>query len=635
MASMRRVPVLLAAAALLVSGASALSFLSAPAAAYTPHGPILITGNSGFTSANGVTGGRGTPADPFVIRGWSIDASSADGIVVRNSTAPFRILDVLIYSGGLAHSGIVLQNVSSAVVGNATITKDATGILVEACTNVTLAANAVMLNTWEGISMYDSRDIVLNGNNITYNRDGVSLQRVRGVRLTGNGVWLNNQDGAYFGNLTDAFLAGGAFSSNAWAGVDLQGGQNVTVLANTAASNGRQGMLLNAVEGLNVSSNSVFLNTATGILVSNAANVSAFSNDVSAPGSTGIIVEQTRHLRMVANRASQGDTSAILLGSVDDADLESNTITNNGIGLSAVGSNHLSVHGNLIATNRLQAIYLIGVHNGTLAANNVSRNQNGIVFESTLNVTIRDNSLWQNGYGVFLITSRGILVANNTFETNLPQAYDDSGGANRWDSGYPAGGNYWSDYVGQDLCAGANQSVCIDPDGIGDTPYTVTGNSVDRYPLMRPRGVSSQPPVAAFLVSPRTGNTETLFTLDASPSYDLQDIAAALLVRWDFNGDGVWDTPWSYNRTAVHAFSQAGVYSVRLQVLDQSGRSNQTAQVIHVAASHPPSLLEQIWPQLLLLGLGVVLLVDAVYSRVRARWPRKIQPAWRLHRRMR
>jgi len=38
--------------------------------------------------------------------------------------------------------------------------------------------------------------------------------------------------------------------------------------------------------------------------------------------------------------------------------------------------------------------------------------------------------------------------------------------------GYPSGGNYWSDYIGID----ANH------DGIGDTPYTIDANNIDRYP---------------------------------------------------------------------------------------------------------------------------------------------------------
>jgi hypothetical protein len=44
---------------------------------------------------------------------------------------------------------------------------------------------------------------------------------------------------------------------------------------------------------------------------------------------------------------------------------------------------------------------------------------------------------------------------------------------NLWDNGYPSGGNYWSDYHGND----------DNHDGIGDSPYA---NNVDHYPLISP-----------------------------------------------------------------------------------------------------------------------------------------------------
>jgi hypothetical protein len=52
----------------LVSAAS----LPAVSAAATPHDPIEISGNAGFTLGNGVVSGTGSSSDPYIIEGWSI-----------------------------------------------------------------------------------------------------------------------------------------------------------------------------------------------------------------------------------------------------------------------------------------------------------------------------------------------------------------------------------------------------------------------------------------------------------------------------------------------------------------------------------------------------------------------------------
>jgi hypothetical protein len=53
----------------------------------------------------------------------------------------------------------------------------------------------------------------------------------------------------------------------------------------------------------------------------------------------------------------------------------------------------------------------------------------------------------------------------------------------KWDDGYPSGGNYWSDYNGTDLLSGRDQNE-TGRDAIGDTEYFIDGNNTDNYPLM-------------------------------------------------------------------------------------------------------------------------------------------------------
>jgi hypothetical protein len=79
------------------------------------------------------------------------------------------------------------------------------------------------------------------------------------------------------------------------------------------------------------------------------------------------------------------------------------------------------------------------------------------------------------------------------------------GSVNVWDDGYPSGGNHWSDYVSVDVKNGIGQDL-PGSDGIGDTPYTIDADNVDRYPLMNPYG--APPPVTyALTITATVGGT--------------------------------------------------------------------------------------------------------------------------------
>ncbi|RJS69045.1 hypothetical protein CW693_03390, partial [Candidatus Bathyarchaeota archaeon] len=54
-----------------------------------------------------------------------------------------------------------------------------------------------------------------------------------------------------------------------------------------------------------------------------------------------------------------------------------------------------------------------------------------------------------------------------------------------WDIGWPDGGNYWSNHNLKDDYSGQYQTE-PGSDGICDTPYTVYGTDMDKYPLAAP-----------------------------------------------------------------------------------------------------------------------------------------------------
>jgi parallel beta-helix repeat protein len=132
----------------------------------------------------------------------------------------------------------------------------------------------------------------------------------------------------------------------------------------------------------------------------------------------------------------------------------------------AVGwnSSRNSFIGNYI-TNAKYAITLGESHENAFIENNLTDNSQGIVIDSLSD----NNSIYHNN---FVGNSQQVVVLGGN-------------PAEDWDNGYPSGGNYWSDYAGEDLRYGINQSE-IGSDGIGDSAYAIVASKPDNYPLMRP-----------------------------------------------------------------------------------------------------------------------------------------------------
>jgi parallel beta-helix repeat protein len=153
-----------------------------------------------------------------------------------------------------------------------------------------------------------------------------------------------------------------------------------------------------------------------------------------------------------------------------------------------VGSaENVTVANNWFTTFYQAAIWVTGwSSNVTVIENYVMNSWLGIALvQSSTNVTATENVLIDNDVGIYLIQPAGCHVYHNVFINNTQQGLDEHGYNDYWDDGYPSGGNYWSDYSGNDYLSGPDQDL-PGSDGIGDTPYDVDEDTQDRYPLMSP-----------------------------------------------------------------------------------------------------------------------------------------------------
>ena len=119
--------------------------------------------------------------------------------------------------------------------------------------------------------------------------------------------------------------------------------------------------------------------------------------------------------------------------------------------------------------------------------------------------------------------------------------------------------------------------------------------------------VTDLPPFASFSVDPASGTQTQLFSFDSSSSTDPEDAVSVLLVRWDWDGNGVWDTSWTTVKTATHLFTTPGTYTVWLQVRDSSGMVNITTRQVVVSSQVIPE-----FPSVLFPVLGMICLMSAI-----------------------
>lgn len=89
------------------------------------------------------------------------------------------------------------------------------------------------------------------------------------------------------------------------------------------------------------------------------------------------------------------------------------------------------------------------------------------------------------------------------------------------------------------------------------------------------------PPTAGFTYTPPSPRVGEMVSVDASSS--TSDPGTTLQARWDWEGDGAWDTLFSSALTAEHSFGAAATYSLTLEIQDSNGLSDTMIHSVSVS----------------------------------------------------
>jgi parallel beta-helix repeat protein len=220
--------------------------------------------------------------------------------------------------------------------------------------------------------------------------------------------------------------------------------------------------------------------------------------DKTVPSDAGYIALIGCESIKVQNLKLTGNGHGILLFSTKDSTITRNIIKGNDMGIFFLDSLNITISENVITNNgigiRIGGTFPVYSQNNMIHGNNITNNDVGIYIFDCSNNTIYRNNIANNGYGI-RINGLGGEAANNLIHHNnfVNNTADVPGHwhtivfqevwvpppRNVWD--YSKEGNYWSDYVTR-----YPNATEIDGSGIWDTPYVISENNQDSYPLMHP-----------------------------------------------------------------------------------------------------------------------------------------------------
>jgi len=234
--------------------------------------------------------------------------------------------------------------------------------------------------------------------------------------------------------------------------------------------------------------------------------------DRTVPSESGYVALINCKNITIRNLNIENNGHGILLASTTDSTIAYNTLTKNENGIWLKNSSNNTVSWNIITNNewgiRIQGGYPAYAPNNKVYGNTIeNNNEYGIIIIDSVDNTIYGNNIINNEYGIHIssvMETTNNTIHHNNFINNTEQAsvpgwwhmivFEEHWvppPSNVWDDGEE--GNYWSNYITRYPNATETDSY------IWNTPYNISENNRDNYPLMEPGPVIPEFPSWIFL----------------------------------------------------------------------------------------------------------------------------------------
>lgn len=422
------------------------------------------------------------PDDYSTIQAAINAASPEDTILVRDGTY---------YENLVVNKSLMLigeEKETTIIDGNGT------GTVVQIDTDDASIANFTVRNGGYGNAFLDSCIY-------SENHSSVSVE---------NNIILNAANGIIFYGLSNSTMRHNLVEESGLMGLHLDGGSSNCTIEGNIVRNCLEGIELERCSGNVVEDNQIIGNNASLVLNDCTGQNRLRMNSMTSGGNNIIVWGRTSEafIQNIDTSNTANNKTIYYITNSQNLLMEPSSYPNMGF-LAIVNCTNITVNAIDLSFNK-DGLLMANSSNCNLINITVTGNTGpllygGLTFFKSSNNLIVQSNIINNSVAVCLSESNGNIFSHNAFVDNdvqvicnfaSPFVFVPIGPAysmNRWDSGYPSGGNYWSDYIGRgwDAMNGQFQNE-TGPDGIGDIFYPVTNTpntpqeafQSDNYPLM-------------------------------------------------------------------------------------------------------------------------------------------------------